>query len=119
LNGATCDGRSSEPVGQAFIENLRTVRTFITDARYDLAIYAPAIPAILQDMGLGGAIDTSPRPGVARPGWVRVNLPAEDGGGPGTTVEVRFPSYDNSGHEVAVTQPADLAADVEGWLLGL
>jgi hypothetical protein len=111
-----CGG--SSPEYAAFIANLRTVRTFITDARYDPAIYAPAIPAALKAMGLGGTIDTAPRPGVARPGWFSVNLPASDGAA-ATTVEVRFPPYVDSGHMVAVSQPADLAADVEAWILGL
>ena len=52
-----------------FVENLRTVRTFITDARYDSVIYAPAIPSVLQAAGFGGGVDRAPRPGVARPGW--------------------------------------------------
>jgi hypothetical protein len=108
-----------ESLGSIFVENLRTVRTFITNARYDLNIYSPAIPALLKAMGLGGTLDTSPRPGVARSGWFRVDLPAQGGTrGGAQTVEVRFPLYERSGHEVAVTQPADLEADVQAWLLG-
>jgi hypothetical protein len=98
-------------VSDTFVRNLRPVRTFITNARSDLIIYTPAIPAVFAHGGWGGAIDTSPRDGVARPGCFTVTPP--DGDGP---IEVRFPPYVASGHMVAVTQPADLADDVEAWL---
>lgn len=80
-----------------------------------MTIYAAAIPAALEQAGLGGAIDSMPRPGVERPGWFTVSLPAA-GDLPAQTVEVRFPPYDKSGHMVAASQPAELAADVEAWL---
>jgi hypothetical protein len=100
-----------------FVENLRSVRTFITDARFDLAIYSPAIPAMLASMGLGGAVDTSPRPGFDRPGWFTVNFAGTTDAG-ASSLEVRFPPYAQSGHMVTASQPADLAADVEAWLSG-
>jgi hypothetical protein len=98
------------PIGDDFIENLRTVKTFITNARNDLVVYSPAIPSLL-----GATIDSSPQPGVARPGSFRVSLPATDGGEPAQSVTVRFPTYEQSGHMVAASQPADLAADVQAW----
>jgi hypothetical protein len=101
--------------GSQFLANLRYVRTFITHARYDPSIYAPAIPAVLSWEGFAVTMDSSPRPGIARPGWFTVSLPA-DANDPAMTVEVRFPLYDQSGHEVSVTQPADLASDVQAWL---
>ncbi|HEY6460628.1 MAG TPA: hypothetical protein VIY73_10775 [Polyangiaceae bacterium] len=106
-----------QDVTQPFVANLRYVRTFITNARYDLAIYAPSIPAAISAEGFGGTVDDAPRPGVTRPGWFTVNLPAASGL-PAQAVEVRFPLYDKSGHAVAASQPAELATDVQAWLQG-
>ena len=108
----------SVPSAAIFVANLRHVRTFITHARYDGVVLTAAIPAALQTEGLTVTLDTSPRPGVARPGWFRVALPALEGDttAPAKTVEVRFPDYDDSGHPVASGQPADLAADVQAFL---
>jgi hypothetical protein len=101
---------------EAFLANLRGgVRTFISHARYDSVIYAPAIPAALQSLATV-TVDTAPRPGVARPGWFTVSF-AEDGGAtPG--IEVRFPPYDSSGHYVALAQPQALHDDVAAWIAG-
>jgi hypothetical protein len=100
--------------GNELIANLRGgVRTFISDARYDSVIYAPAIPAVLRQVATV-VVDTSPRPGVARPGWFTVSFP--QGGGPGPAIEVRFPPYDDSGHFVAVAEPQHLHDDVAAWL---
>ncbi len=100
-----------------FIDNLATIRTFITHARYDAVQYPLSIPAVLQMKGFGANVDSAPRPGVDRPGWIQVTGP-DGGGSPGLDVEIRFPPYDESGHEVAVTQGADLANDVATWLAG-
>jgi hypothetical protein len=90
-------------------------RLFITNARYDPVVYSPAIPYMLTKYGQTPAtIDTTPQPGVARPGWIHVSLTAA--GGTPTDVTIRFPSYDSSGHQVAVTQGAELADDIEAWL---
>ena len=119
LVGRECVGnaRAVDGSDQAFVDNLRVVRTFITHARYDANVYTPAIPYVLHSKNLGASIDSAPRPGVARPGWFRVDFPAQsDGGAVAKAVEVRFPPYDAAGHMVAATQPADLAADVQAWL---
>jgi hypothetical protein len=112
--GATGPSEAGAPPAP-FLQNLRWVRTFITDARYDLEIYAPAIPAAMTAMGVSANVVTAARAGVTRAGWIEANLPAT-GDGAETSVEIRFPSYDQSGHSVATTQGADLAADVEAWL---
>jgi hypothetical protein len=119
--GAACTRtwQPSDTGDNAFLYNLRTVKTFITDARYDGAILSLAIPAVFAAANFGGVVDSSPRAGVDRPGWFTVDIPAQaDAGTPAQTVEVRFPPYDQSGHSVAVSQPADLAADVQAWLTG-
>ncbi len=97
-----------------FLANLRGgVRTFISDARYDESIYAPAIPAALQQVATV-TVDTAPRPGVARPGWFTVTF-GEDGG-VAPPIEVRFPSYQESGHFVALAEPQALHDDVIAWI---
>ena len=102
-----------------FASALYDVPLFITHARYDAVIYTPAIPRTLQDQGWPVTVDDGPRPGVARPGWFKVTVPES---GPATarrpskTVEVRFPLYDDSGHEVTFAQGGDLADDVAAWL---
>jgi hypothetical protein len=112
-DGNAPDNDTSQP----FMANLRYVKTFITHARYDATIYAPAIPGLLAYRGFGGTVDSAPRPGVARPGWFNVDLPASPGQPP-LTVEVRFPPYDGSGHEVSASQPDELASDVQAWMQG-
>ena len=92
---------------------LLSSKLFITNARYDSVVYAPAIPYLLEhDLGLATSVDTTPEPGVARPGTIHVSIPTDAGS---RDIQIRFPSYDASGHKVAVTQGADLAADVEAW----
>jgi hypothetical protein len=101
-----------------FLDSMRYVRTFITNARYDSAVYAPSIPALLTRLGTPATVDVAARSGVARPGWIRLHV--HDGGAagaaPAADVEIRFPSYESSGHMVTLTQAAAFAADLEDWL---
>ena len=113
----TCPGYDAwddaEPQTWLYPVLLRS-RLFVTNARYDPVVYSPAIPYMLETYGQTPAtIDTANDAGVARPGWIHVSIPTDAGT---ATVEIRFPPYDSSGHLVAVTQGADLAADVEAWL---
>jgi hypothetical protein len=114
------DLNADPTIANVFSNNLRSTRTFLTHARYDSVIYTPAVPYIFQQQGWGGQIDSTPRSNVARPGWFRADMPAVNGDPlrPATSVEVRFPPYDSSGHMVGVSQPGELAADVEDWLQG-
>ncbi len=119
--GNTPTGSLDYTYASKFVENLRRVRTFITDAYCDPRIYSPGIPTALAQQGLDIVMDTTPRKGVARPGWFRAGFPSERDAAPSNpaqTIEVRFPPYATSGHMVAVTQPAELAADVQSWLEG-
>jgi hypothetical protein len=98
----------------AFLANLEDgVRTFITDARFDASIYAPAIPAALTQVATV-AVDDSPRAGVERPGWFTVTFAPD--GGVAAAVQVRFPPYVDSGHFVALAEPQALHDDVVTWL---
>ncbi len=98
-----------------FLDALRYGRAFLTHARWDGVIYTPAIPHVFEQGGVPTHIDTAPRPGVARPGWIALTLP-KSGHLPKKPVEIRFPSYDAAGHMVAVSQGSALADDVEQWL---
>jgi len=114
---ATCPGYDPylDPEPQTWLYPvIAKARLFITNARYDPIVYSPAIPWMLTNIGnTPAAIDTTPQAGVARPGWIHVTIPHDASA---QEVTIRFPSYDSSGHQVAVTQGADLADDVEAWL---
>jgi hypothetical protein len=99
-------------VANVFAQNLASVRTFITHARYDQVVYTPAIPAAFQNAGWKVVIDSAPRAGVVNPGWFTVTDTT------GHSTELRWPPYDSSGHMVAMTEGAALATDVQGWLAG-
>jgi hypothetical protein len=105
--------------GGMFLKNVVHVHTFITNAAYDLVIYAPAIPSALekhsdilqstQHIQTGGQI---------RPGQIILNY--EPNAFPDfpnlTSRSIRFPVYDKSCHAVSLTQPLDLFTDVRKWL---
>jgi hypothetical protein len=85
-------------------------------------IYAPAIPASLSAAYPGIVqsvdVDSSPRDGVARPGWFTVNY-APGALGSATPIAaqaVRFPFYAASGHQVASAEPLELEEDVAAWM---
>jgi hypothetical protein len=110
---AMATGPGSE---DAFLANLQGgVRAFISHARYDGVIYAPAIPAALERVATV-TIDTAPRAGAARPGWFTVRFPEDAGVAAAPAIEVRFPPYDSSGHYVAIGQPQALHDDVAAWI---
>ncbi len=98
-----------------FVEAMQYVPLFITRARFDSIVHTPAIPRVMEDQGWPVTLDEVPRGGVARPGWLAVTIPPLWGVAE-KTVQVRFPLYDASGHEVAVTQGGDLADDIASWL---
>ena len=102
-------------MGNWFLDDLRSARLFLTNARWDSVIYTPAIPYLLQKAQIPTRVDTDPRAGFARPGWIRIALP-EIGSEPAQEVEIRFPGYDSAGHMVAASQGPELADDVEQWL---
>ncbi|MBV9946057.1 MAG: hypothetical protein JOZ69_04325, partial [Myxococcales bacterium] len=102
----------------AFVRDVAAgVRMFITDARYDAVIYAPAIPVTLAQWAQV-TLDTAPRPGVDRPGWFTVVLSTPGSEGASRASEVRFPPYAASGHMVNITEPQPLHDDVAAWLQG-
>lgn len=90
----------------AFVDVLARTETFITNARYDSVVYSKALAYYFEEHGFPGEIDETLPEGATRPGQMRL--------GEGTK-PIRFPSYD-SGHEVSVGAPAELAMDLEQWL---
>jgi hypothetical protein len=108
--------------GRMFLGNVVHVRTFVTNAAFDLAVYAEAIPPALarHTEMLTGVRHERDRPaGAARPGRIVLeyrpggpaNLPAI------VTRTIRFPFYASSGHAVSLTQPDELLHDVTVWLV--
>jgi pimeloyl-ACP methyl ester carboxylesterase len=103
-----------------FLQNLLEVKTFITQAMLDLAVYSPSIPGLFAELPLevdAVAVDQQPRPGVARPGWFTLTYHEGFLGVPADTRRtVRFPIYEHAGHMVSLSQPAELRADVIDFL---
>lgn len=89
--------------GEMFLENLRTVRTFITQAEEDIIIYSKGIPESLKSFeGVSGV--------TLEENSFAVNF------SDGQSVEVTFPFYPESSHSVPVNQPEKLFSDVKKWL---
>ena len=94
----------------AFGETLNRSHTFITNARYDSVVYSPAIPLFLAARTKATVeVDKASPDGAARPGVIRID-------GDVLHTEIRFPSYE-SGHMVSISAGAELAEDVEAWLV--
>lgn len=113
--------RYSEYYGWMFLKNLAQVKTFITNAKYDIVVYAPAIPGALalhSNILYNAIHDTAPIPGQERPGNIILNyrpnaypdIPGLD------TRTIRFPFYPHSAHAVSATEPIELFNDVRDWL---
>ncbi|HOV88255.1 MAG TPA: hypothetical protein PLM79_18005 [Syntrophobacteraceae bacterium] len=116
VNSAVKAGFPIEPTsllyGRLFLQNLALVKTFITDAAYDLVIYAPALPAslakyraIVQDATVHDEhIVVNYKPGSLP------DIPTP------LLAVITFPHYDRAGHGVAASQPKKLRDDVGKWL---
>ena len=89
--------------GEMFLENIRTVKTFVTQAEEDIIIYAKGIPESLK--GFSGVSGVT----------LEENSFTVDFSD-GQSVLVTFPFYPESSHSVAVNQPAKFFNDVKNWL---
>ncbi|MET0593512.1 MAG: hypothetical protein ABW133_12485 [Polyangiaceae bacterium] len=107
---ATLDDR----IFRWFLDLLPEARFFLTNARYDSVIHSPAIVAMLKTANGSTVVDDAARPNVERPGWIKMSVPAAEGGD--KDVAIRYPLYDDSGHAVTIAQGAELANDVRDWL---
>ncbi|MBL8945520.1 MAG: hypothetical protein JNK45_20320 [Myxococcales bacterium] len=104
----------SDHLGAAFLEDVAFMRTFVTDAGRDVAVWGPSIPASLRhfsELATGVLHDTDARPGVARPGWIDITYAAGAIDGV-TATELRFPHYPEAGHAVMIRSAEALRTDV-------
>lgn len=90
-----------------FVENLRSVPTLVTRARYDLRVYAPALPGVLAR--LPGVL------AVAERGEDALAVTLEDG----AEVTLRAPRFEASSHAIARDEPEALTGVIGGWMAGM
>jgi hypothetical protein len=108
--------------GELFLRNLLHTETFITDAAWDVIIYAPSFAPAMASYGAitDSAVHVTDEPmGEDRPGQIVVDYtasPFPDAPDPGTRT-VRFPPYQAS-HSVTLDAPTELRDDVESWYAG-
>lgn len=106
--------------GQKFLQNLLNVRTFVTNARYDLVVYTNAMPSALglHDNLVEQSVHRTDLPeGTQRPGQIEIRYQTDvlnQSGNPVRTI--RFPYYRYSSHPVSLTEPQALFNDVSVWL---
>jgi len=106
--------------GDMFLENVAYVNTFVTDAAYDLVVYAPSLPQALayHTSKVISSIHDTDNPFMAeRPG--QIVLQYQPGSVPGSGVmtrTIRFPRYTQSGHAVTMSEPGEMLDDVIDWL---
>jgi pimeloyl-ACP methyl ester carboxylesterase len=119
--GYFVDFQNSSEYGRMFLKNVAHVNTFITNAKYDIVVYSPAIPGTLaRHTGIvhDAIHDTSSPAEQERPGQIVLLYRA--GAFPDIpTLQVRvirFPFYKNGAHAVPVTEPVELFNDVSEWL---
>ncbi len=89
--------------GEMFLENIRSVKTFITQAEEDIIIYSKGIPESLKCFDGVSGVDTEEN---------SFTVKFSDG----QSVLVTFPFYPESSHSVPVNQPEKLFNDVKNWL---
>ncbi len=107
--------------GHKFLQNLIHVKTFITNAKYDLVVYTNALPlafrhhtdVIQESLHLKNEPVQAERPGLIQVRYVNgaFNLPENIG-----IRTIRFPLYTNSSHPVSLTEPEEFYNDVKEWL---
>lgn len=117
---STGDARAWATEGSVpeFLRNVAHVRTLVTNASRDLIVWTDTLPeelAAYPDVGVTIERDDAARPGIARPGWIRVGY-APDAFDGVDSVELRFPRYAAAGHMVTVREPEHLLADMAAWI---
>ena len=109
---ATYTGVSADDdiIVEMMLHNMAYVETFVTSSTRDIAVYAPSVPATLEQFAAVEAVVVGD--GEFSVEYVPGAYPGEPEVG---TRTVRFPSYDAS-HSVAVDQAMLLRDDVAVWL---
>ncbi len=87
-----------------FVDNLRSVPTLVTRARYDLHVFAPALPGVLAR--LPGVVAVTER------GAEALALTLDDG----AEVVLQAPRFEGSSHAIASDEPAALSAALAAWM---
>ncbi|MEZ4293928.1 MAG: hypothetical protein R3B70_03045 [Polyangiaceae bacterium] len=103
--------RQNARYGLYFLEDLLSVRFFVTNAAFDAVIWTPSLPAALQ-MYTSEVASVHMDPGSVTVGFV----PGAFGLGEGESRAFRLAPFDGSGHSVSLDEPEALAADVGSWL---
>lgn len=106
--------------GQLFLENAPLVKTFLTDAEYDLVIYSPGYPEALKKYtGIVKSVDVKRGKELQQAtGSFRINYQPGSLGSIATPlyVDIFYPYYRDSGHSVSSAQPDKVLADVKSWM---
>jgi hypothetical protein len=104
--------------GELFLRNLPLVKVLLTDARKDLVIYSDAIPpSFLRYKDLVAAINVDRT--CSNPlcdGHLKIQMKTANGQPASQSLDIRYPSYPESGHMVSWTMPDKLLSDVKDWL---
>jgi len=93
----------SDVNGEMFLENIRTVKTFITNAEEDIILYARATPEAAKKFSSVSSVET---------GDESFTVHFKDG----ESATVTFPFYPESSHSVSVNQPEKFLNDVKKWM---
>ncbi|MBO4699638.1 hypothetical protein J5690_08545 [bacterium] len=93
----------SDVNGEMFLENIKTVKTFITQAEEDIVIYAKGIPETAKSFSGVSGVD-------AEADSFTVHF------SDGDSATVTFPFYPESSHSVSVNQPEKFFNDVKNWM---
>ena len=93
----------SDVNGEMFLENIKTVKTFITNAEEDIILYARATPEAAKSFSSVSSVET---------GDESFTVHFKDG----QSAFVTFPFYPESSHSVSVNQPEKFFNDVKSWI---
>lgn len=94
---------------ELFVENARSVATFVTRARYDLVNFSPGLLRALAETSGVSEVELDTAGSEARPGRWKVQL--DDG----TVLYVRSPEY-MAGHGVVGDSGEELVLDLANWV---
>lgn len=105
--------------GELFLQNLALVKTFITDAEYDLVIYSPALPPSFEKYSAIVNGVSVRRGNRVAPGSLTIRYKPRSLQGVATPVSktIYYPYYGESGHTVSTTEPGKLLADIKKWIM--
>lgn len=107
-------GTGSYSYGYYFLDNIRYVKTFITNAAFDLRVYTPILPQVLawhSSMVSSAEYDPQSVSNEVRAGRIVVLFKT------GESQVIRFPHYSASGHAVSYYEPEAFLEDVSHWLV--